>query len=129
MPIFNKNIIELVKENRFFRQEIATNQYSQLVLMSIEPGDDIGEEIHEVDQLLFFVDGSGEAILNQERSVITSNSLVMVPAGTQHNFINTGNTPLKLFTVYAPAQEEPGTVHKSKTEAVAAEKEHHVLNR
>lgn len=129
MPVFNRNIVDLVKENHFFRQEIATNQYSQLVLMSVEPGDDIGEEIHEVDQLLFFVTGSGEAILNQERSAVTANSLVLVPAGTRHNFINTGKTPLKLFTIYAPAQEAPGTVHKSKAEAVAAEKEHRVLNR
>lgn len=129
MSIFNENIVELVKENRFFRQEIATNPHSQLVLMSVEPGDDIGDETHAVDQVLFFVSGSGEAVLDQKRSPIAANSLVLVPAGTRHNFINTGDTPLKLFSVYAPAEHAPGTSHKSKADAVAAEKEHHVLNR
>lgn len=129
MPAFNENIVELVKENRFFRQEIATNPHSQLVLMSVEPGDDIGDETHDVDQVLFFVSGSGEAVLDQKRSPIAANSLVLVPAGTRHNFINTGDTPLKLFSVYAPAEHAPGTIHKSKADAVAAEKEHHALNR
>src|SRR5688572_6280924 len=122
MPTFNKNISALAQENNFFRQEILTNEHSQLVLMSIQPGDDIGEEVHEVDQVLFFVSGSAEAVLNGERSAVSANSLVVVPAGTRHNFINTGKGPLKLFTIYAPPEEEPGTLHRTKAEAVAAEK-------
>jgi mannose-6-phosphate isomerase-like protein (cupin superfamily) len=121
MASFNKNIFELAKENNFFRQEILTNEHSQIVLMSVEPGDDIGEESHDVDQVLMFVAGQGEAVLNGERSTIQANSLVVVPAGTMHNFINTGSTALKLYTVYAPPEEEPGTLHKTKAEAVAAE--------
>lgn len=121
MAIFNKDIFELAKENNFFRQEILTNEHSQIVLMSVEPGDDIGEEAHDVDQVLMFVAGQGEAVLNGERSTIQANTLVVVPAGTLHNFINTGSTALKLYTVYAPPEEEPGTLHKTKAEAVAAE--------
>ncbi len=121
MAIFNKDIFELAKENNFFRQEILTNEHSQIVLMSVEPGDDIGEESHDVDQVLMFVAGQGEAVLNGERSTIQANTLVVVPAGTLHNFINTGSTALKLYTVYAPPEEEPGTLHKTKAEAIAAE--------
>ncbi|BAZ09477.1 hypothetical protein NIES4071_12850 [Calothrix sp. NIES-4071] len=125
MTIFNKDIFGLAKENNFFRKEILTNEHSQIVLMSVEPGDDIGEESHDVDQVLVFVEGEGEAVLNRERSKIQANSLVVVPAGTQHNFINTGSTALKLYTVYAPPEEAPGTLHKTKAEAVAAEAHEH----
>jgi mannose-6-phosphate isomerase-like protein (cupin superfamily) len=122
MPSFNKDIAALAQENSFFRKEILTNENSQVVLMSVEPGDDIGEETHAVDQVLFFLSGSGEAILNgKDRSPIKANSLVVVPAGTLHNFINTGSQPLKLFTIYSPPEEEPGTIHKTKAEAEAAE--------
>jgi mannose-6-phosphate isomerase-like protein (cupin superfamily) len=125
MPTFNKNIFDLTEKNGFFRQEILTNKNSQLVLMSIEPGDDIGEETHDVDQILVFVSGNGQAVLNGEKSEVSAQSLVVVPAGTLHNFINTGTTPMKLFTVYSPPEEAPGTVHRDKAEAVAAEAEHH----
>jgi mannose-6-phosphate isomerase-like protein (cupin superfamily) len=125
MPSFNKDIAALAQENSFFRKEILTNENSQVVLMSVEPGDDIGEETHAVDQVLFFLSGSGEAILNgKDRSPIKANSLVVVPAGTLHNFINTGSQPLKLFTIYSPPEEEPGTIHKTKAEAEAAEHDH-----
>lgn len=123
MPAFNEDIFALAEENTFFRKEILTNEHSQLVLMSVEPGDEIGEEAHDVDQILVFTSGSGEAILDGRRSQVSAHSLVVVPAGTLHNFVNTGTTPLKLFTVYAPPEEEPGTVHKTKAEADAAE--HH----
>jgi mannose-6-phosphate isomerase-like protein (cupin superfamily) len=122
MPSYNQDIWKIAKENDNFRHEILTNEHSQLVVMSVEPGDDIGEEVHEVDQVLCFIAGSGEAVLDGERSEVKAHSLVMVPAGTTHNFINTGDTPLKLFTIYAPPEEEPGTLHRTKAEAVAAEK-------
>ncbi len=124
MPSFNQDIAALAQENSFFRKEILTNQHSQLVLMSVNPGDDIGEETHDVDQVLYFLSGSGEAVLDGQRSPISANSLVVVPAGTLHNFVNTGSQPLKLFTIYSPPEEEPGTVHKTKAEAEAAEHDH-----
>jgi len=113
---FNGNIIELAKQNNFFRKEIVTGAHSQVVLMSVAVGDDIGEEVHKVDQTLIFVEGRGETILNGQTAPIGEGSLVFVPAGTKHNFKNTGNQPLKLFTIYAPAQHKPGTQEKEKTE-------------
>lgn len=121
MPAFNQDIFALAEENTFFRKEILTNEHSQVVLMSVEPGDEIGEEAHDVDQLLVFVSGTGEAILDGQRSHVKAHSLVVVPAGALHNFVNTGTAPLKLFTVYSPPEEEPGTIHKTKAEAEAAE--------
>ena len=121
MPVFNKDIIALTRQNDFFRQEILTNEHSQIVLMSVQPGDDIGEETHDVDQVLVFVSVNGEAILNGQKSSVAANSLVVVPAGTLHNFVNTGSEPMKLFTIYSPPEETPGTVHKTRAEAEEAE--------
>jgi mannose-6-phosphate isomerase-like protein (cupin superfamily) len=121
MPQFNKDIVQAARANTFFRQEILTNKHSQIVLMSVEPGDDIGEEVHEVDQILVFVDGFGDALVNGERSQVKPNTLVAVPAGARHNFLNTGTVPMKLFTIYSPPEEPPGTVHRTKAEALAAE--------
>jgi len=118
---FNKDIVLLAKENSFFRKVLATGNHSQIVLMSIPPGGEIGEEIHTVDQTLVFVDGTGEAILSGVKSPVGRNHLVLVPSGTKHNFVNIGATDLKLYTVYAPPQHEPGTVHKTKAEADASE--------
>lgn len=125
MPIFNENIYALALENENFRREVATSNKSQLVLMSLEPGEEIGAEVHHVDQILMIVSGTGEAILDQERSPIGTNSLIIVPSGTRHNFINTGNSTMKLFTIYSPPEEAPGTLHRNKAEAVAAEPHHH----
>lgn len=115
MP-FNKNIIELCKENTFFRKEVVTGPHSQVVLMNLLPGQDIGEEVHKVDQILIFVQGTGKAILNGASSEVSAGHLAFVPAGTKHNFINTGSQDLKLYTIYAPAQHKPGTVEKTKPE-------------
>ena len=111
MPQFNQNIRELAKDNTDFRREILTNEHSQVVLMSIEPGDEIGEETHDVDQLLAFVKGEGEAVLDGETTAIEKGSLVAVPAGTRHNFINTGTKPLKLYTIYSPPEEALSLIH------------------
>ncbi len=121
MPVFNKDIVALTRQNAYFRQEILTNEHSQVVLMSVEPGDDVGEETHDVDQVLVFVEGEGESVLNGERGRVGAGSLVSVPAGTRHNFVNTGATPLKLYTIYAPPEEEPGTLHRTRAEAMEAE--------
>jgi mannose-6-phosphate isomerase-like protein (cupin superfamily) len=121
MADFNRDIASMAMKNTDFRRVVLTQKHSQLVLMSVEPGDEIGEETHEVDQILVFVDGEGQAVLDGKTSKVKANSLVEVPAGTLHNFINTGDTPLKLYTIYAPPEEEPDTVHKTKAEADAAE--------
>lgn len=114
--IFNKNIIELAKQNENYRKEIVTGKHCQVVLMSLLPNEEIGEEVHKVDQVLIFVEGTGKAIINGQANPVTENSLIFVPAGTKHNFINTGPGIMKLFTIYAPAQHKPGTIQKLKTD-------------
>ena len=117
-------IIELTRANNAFRDELITGKESQLVVMTIQPGDEIGSEIHEDhDQILIFVEGTGQAILNDETFDIKADDLVFVHAGIKHNFINTGETPLRLYTVYAPPEHRAGTRHETKAEADAAE--HH----
>ena len=111
---FNENIFELAQQNTFFRKVLVTGEHSQVVLMSIPVGGEIGMERHEVDQTLVFVDGHGQAIINGEVSDVYAQHLAFVPAGAEHNFKNTANKELKLFTVYAPAQHKPGTVAKTK---------------
>jgi mannose-6-phosphate isomerase-like protein (cupin superfamily) len=114
----------LARENEDFRREVATVEHSQVVLMTIPPGEEIGEEVHEgIDQLLVFVDGEAEAIVAGESSPAGAGQAVLVPAGTRHNFRNAGASPLRLWTVYAPPEHAPGTVHRTKAEADAAE--HH----
>ncbi len=121
MPTFNQDILELVRKNPNFSEELVTNEFSQLVLMSIEPGSDIGEKVHEGDQVLAIVQGTGEIVLNRQHSPVQADSLVVVPAGTRHNVINTGSVPLKLCTLYAPPAAAPGTLYRTKAEAAAAE--------
>ena len=120
------DIVKLARGNDAFRREIATGEHSQVVTMTIPAGGEIGEEVHqENDQLLVFVDGEGEAVLDGRSSTVGPNDLVLVPAGTRHNFINTGDGPLRLVTVYAPPEHAPGTVHQTKAEADAAEAAEH----
>jgi len=118
---FHKNIVQLAQQNTYFRQELNTGEHSQVVVMSIPPGGDIGEEVHDVDQILVFVRGKGETVLDGKKAAIEVGDLVFVPAGTRHNFINTGKGDWKLYTVYSPPEHKPGTVHKTKAEAEAAE--------
>lgn len=121
--MYTQDIKKVTKENTNFRKVLSTGEYSQLVAMSIPVGGDIGEEVHPTtDQILFFVEGDGEAILNGETKPVVEDSVVFVPAGTIHNFKNVGDKDLKLFTVYAPPEHADGTVHKTKEDA---EKEEH----
>ncbi len=123
MVEFNQDIIQLAKENGLFRKEIVTGEHSQVVLMSIPEGGDIGEEVHEVDQVLIFVQGEGNAILNGNTNPVKAGHLVFVPAGTTHNFTNTGKEDMKLISIYSPPEHAPGTVHATKQEAEIAEQE------
>lgn len=114
--LFNKNIFEETVQNSFFRKVLVTGSHSQVVVMSIPVGEEIGMERHKVDQTLLFVEGHGQAIINGKTSDVYPQSLVFVPAGAEHNFKNVGPHALKLFTIYAPAQHKPGTVEKTKSE-------------
>jgi len=125
MPNTDKNIVPIVKmamNNDAFRDEVITGKECQVVLMTIQPGEEIGSEVHEDhDQILVFVEGQGQAVLDGQARQIGANDLVFVHAGAEHNFINTGTKPLRLYTVYAPPEHEAGTRHDSKAEADEAE--------
>ena len=100
-----------------FRRVLWTGEHTQLVIMTIPPGGEIGEEVHEVDQILTFVSGTGEAKVSGSTKQVAQGDLVVVPAGTKHNFVNTGPLPLVLYTVYGPPEHADGAVHKTKEEA------------
>ena len=123
---FNEDIVKRAKANSYFREVLATGPHSQIVVMSIPPGGEIGSEVHpHIDQVLVFVQGEGEAILDGQKSAVAVDRLVHVPAGTRHNFVNTGKTDLRLYTIYAPPEHAPGTIHKTKAEADAAHEAEH----
>jgi mannose-6-phosphate isomerase-like protein (cupin superfamily) len=117
---FVEDIATKAKQNPFFREVVSTGPHAQVVVMSIPPAGEIGAETHQdVDQVLVCVEGEGVAILEGRRSPMNVGCLVHVPAGTLHNFVNVGTVDLKLYTVYAPPQHAPGTIHKTKAEADA----------
>ncbi|MEX2550816.1 MAG: cupin domain-containing protein [Nitriliruptoraceae bacterium] len=112
------DIIALARASDDFRRVVMTGQHMQIVTMTLPPGEEIGAETHEGhDQVLLFVEGTGEAVLDGERSTVSSGDLVFVYAGVLHNFINTGDEPLRLVTAYAPPEHEHGTRHATKDEA------------
>ncbi len=112
------NILKQTKENTNFRKVLFTGGKSQLVVMDIPVGGEIGEEKHDhVEQTLFFMSGAGKAVLNGEESVVTAGDVVVVTPGTTHNFLNTGSESLKVYTIYAPANHIDGRVHKTKADA------------
>jgi mannose-6-phosphate isomerase-like protein (cupin superfamily) len=116
------DVTALARANDHFRRELRTAEHSQIVLMTIPPGEEIGEEIHDgIDQLLVFVEGDAEAIIEGDSADVRAGEAVLVPGGTRHNFRNSGASPLRLWTVYAPPEHTPGTVHRTKAEADAAE--------
>jgi mannose-6-phosphate isomerase-like protein (cupin superfamily) len=105
------------KHNHSFRRALFTGGHLQLVIMSLQPGEEIGTEVHEVDQLLYFVDGDGRVVLDGERVEVEKGMVVCIPAGVQHNVINANGDAMKLFTVYAPPEHAAGTVQETSEEA------------
>jgi mannose-6-phosphate isomerase-like protein (cupin superfamily) len=114
-------IATVAEESPDFRRVLWTGDHSQLVIMTIPADGEIGEEVHEVDQILTFVSGIGEARVGGNKRKVTQGDLVCVPAGTKHNFVNSGPNPLVLYTVYGPPEHADGAVHKTKEEADEAE--------
>ena len=110
-------IEKLSLENENFRKVLYTDKNLQLVLMSLLPGEDIGEEIHDVDQFFRIEMGSGKVVLNDISHDITDGSVVIVPAGVKHNLINSETEPMKLYTLYIPPHHRDGVIHKTKQEA------------
>lgn len=116
------NIEEETLTNTDYRRVLYTGENSQLVVMSIEPGDEIGEEVHELDQFIRIEKGQAKVVLNQtDEHMLEDDFAVIIPAGTAHNVINTGEEVLKLYSIYTPPEHKDGTVHPTK----ADEKEEH----
>jgi mannose-6-phosphate isomerase-like protein (cupin superfamily) len=117
---YQGNVIKETKENENFRRVVFTGPNSQLVVMSIPPGGEVGEETHHyTEQTLFFLSGTGEGTLGDRKFPIAPGDAVVVTAGTKHNFRNTGTEPLKIYTVYAPPNHIDGRVHATKADADA----------
>lgn len=104
-------------ENANFRTVLYTAKNSQLVVMSLKPGEDIGEEVHQLDQFIRCEAGEGKAILDGLEHMIKAGSAVIVPSGARHNILNTGSTAMKLYTVYSPPNHRDGVVHATKADA------------
>ncbi|AVT30290.1 cupin domain-containing protein [Plantactinospora sp. BC1] len=115
-------IATVAEESPDFRRVLWTGKHTQLVIMTIPPGGEIGEEVHEdIDQILTFVSGTGEARVSGQTRKVTQGDLVVVPAGRKHNFVNTGPNPLVLYTIYGPPEHADQAVHHTKEEADAME--------
>lgn len=112
-----ENIEKLSLENENFRKVLYTDKNSQLVLMSLLVGEEIGEEVHDIDQFLRVEKGTGKAVLNDISHDLMDGSAIIVPAGTKHNIINTGSDEMKLYTLYMPPHHKDGIVHKTKSDA------------
>lgn len=122
---FVTNIEQASLDNTNFRKVLYTDQRAQLVIMSLLPGEDIGMEVHTVDQFIRVEKGTGKSILNGQEFALADGTAVVVPAGTEHNIINTSQTePMKLYTLYSPPNHVDGKVHVTKAEAEADESEH-----
>jgi mannose-6-phosphate isomerase-like protein (cupin superfamily) len=119
MKGFVQNIEDLAVSNDDFRRVLYTARHCQLVLMSLKPGGEIGAEVHELDQFFRVEEGTGEAVLDGVRTAIGPGFALVVPAGANHNIINTGKAPLKLYTVYSPPNHRDGVVHHTREEAEA----------
>lgn len=112
------DIVGKAKANTYFRQVLENGKHTQVVIMSIPPGGEIGEEVHpDNDQVLFLVEGEGKVVLDDKEEPYKKGDIVLVVAGTKHNFVNTGSDNLKIITTYSPPHHPAGTVHKTKEEA------------
>lgn len=122
MNKFVGNIEEATLENDNFRKVLFTSSHSQLVVMALKSGEDIGMEIHpEHDQFIRLEQGSGKAILDGEEYDIKDQFAVVIPAGVEHNIVNTGEGTMKLYTIYSPQEHKDGTVHVTKADALENE--------
>jgi mannose-6-phosphate isomerase-like protein (cupin superfamily) len=122
--VIEPHVIELkdaAKQNTLFRKVLFTAARSQLVIMSLLPGEQIGSEVHEGDQLVYATKGHGIAVIGGREVPFDKGTILCIPAGAMHNVINREDEPLKLFTIYAPPQHTPGTIHGTKAEADAAQ--------
>ena len=119
MKGYVQDIESLAIKNGDFRRVLYTAKNSQLVLMALKPKEEIGMEVHKLDQFFRVEEGSGDAVLDGVRTAIRAGFAVVIPAGTNHNIINTGNVPMKLYTLYSPPNHRDGVVHHTSADAEA----------
>ena len=119
MKGFVRDIEALAIKNEDFRQVLYTAKSCQLVVMALQPKEEIGAEVHKLDQFFRVEEGAGEAVLDGVRTAIQAGFAVLVPAGTKHNIVNTSEAPLKLYTLYASPNHRDGVVHHTRAEAEA----------
>ena len=119
MKGYIQNIEDVAIQNPEFRRVLYTAKSCQLVVMSLKPKEEIGAEVHQLDQFFRVEEGAGEAVLDGVRTAIRAGFAVVVPAGANHNIINTGTAPLKLYTLYAPPNHRDGVVHHTRADAEA----------
>ena len=113
-------IEDATRDNQHYRRVLFTAKHSQLVLVNLKPGEEIGEEVHGMDQFIRFEEGEGTVVLDGEKHAVSDGFAVVIPAGTRHNVVNSGKTaPLKLYSLYSPPEHTDGIVHKTKQEADA----------
>ena len=121
MKGFIANIEQLTEENTHFRRVLYTGEHLQLVLMTIQPGEEIGEEVHEDHDQFFRIEkGQGKVWIDDFGTDIAADDAIVVPAGAKHNVVNTGKVPLQLYTIYGPPEHREHTIHYTKKEADAA---------
>jgi mannose-6-phosphate isomerase-like protein (cupin superfamily) len=119
MKGFVKNIESIAVKSEDFRRVLYTAKNCQLVVMALKPKEEIGAEVHKLDQFFRVEQGTGEAVLDVVATAISPGFAVLVPAGTNHNIVNTGNVPLKLYTLYAPPNHRDGVIHHTRADAEA----------
>jgi len=117
MKGFVQDIEGIATKNEAFRRVLYTAKNCQLVVMALKPGEEIGAEVHRLDQFFRVEAGRGEAVLDGVRTAIRAGFAVLVPAGTNHNIVNTGTEPLKLYTIYSPPNHRDGVVHTTRADA------------
>lgn len=125
MQGYKDNIEKLTEENDNFRKVLYTGKYSQLVLMSLKPGEEIGMEVHEdTDQFFRFEAGEGKVVIDGNEKMVKDGDAVIVPAGSEHNVLNLSESEdLKMYTIYSPAHHRDGVVHETKEQAMADDEE------
>jgi mannose-6-phosphate isomerase-like protein (cupin superfamily) len=118
MEGYHGDLLDQARANDDFRRVVTTTAHTQLVLMTLPPGEEIGSEIHkDIDQILIGIEGSGTSVLEGVERPFARGDAVVVPQGTRHNFVNTGSEPLRLVTIYGPPDHRPGTVHHTRADA------------
>jgi len=124
MKGYISNIEKETIENENFRKVLYTAKNSQLVLMTLKPGEDIGEEVHTLDQFIRVERGRGKAIIDGVEHIIEDGTAIIIPAGARHNVINSPDSELKLYTIYSPPEHKDGTIHTTKADATADSEDH-----